>query len=322
MLASNMWRPHWFRVANITCAHYPEAFSVKLSREERALYRIMCVLRNHLSDTVGVCGSFALHVAEHQHHLDRVGRWVPGDIDLFVAGENGLQHVVDVVMDLKRSGCALELVHRSTTTSSSCPETTAGFALRNRLHATVNAFLHHPQAGIYTQKSFRTALLKRLKPVVQDSRVDPRYRFKLLDVLVDGEHNLSFVLCQNHSDLVHVMDYFDLSICRMALQTDDQCEFVVRMTPAVERDFHLGRCAGDPSETRACAKRESRMQKYVARGYRFVGNRCVCEGMCGGDRLQCACVGSRAGAPAGSHVSSACLQGDCGSRGCCRAVLS
>jgi hypothetical protein len=289
----NVWRKGWFRAAAMFRTMDPQAFYARLSRKDMAVYNIMCALRPHLSDSAGVCGSFALHVAEQQRYPERARRWAPGDIDLFLAGEYKIRKTADILMELKRRGCALELVHRTSggvTTSAHASPTEVRL---NRLRQEVNKILcTHTRCAPCTDLPRRN-LQQILKRLTRNPQTDSYYKFGLFDVRVEGEMYLSFVLCGKHPNITQAMSEFDLSVCRMALQADayDGFGFVVRMAPCVARDFHLGRCSGSPQAVAACAKLRSRVEKYANRGYRFVGNRCACEGMCGGDRLACACLG-------------------------------
>lgn len=313
---TDMWRSGWFRAAAWFQARYPKVFSTRLSRRDMAVYRTMRALHPHLSDTAGVCGSFALHVAEQQMHPARARRWTPGDIDLFLAGEDGLRKTADILMGLKRRGCGLELIRRASgeaNTSGALPDTRRALS-RQPAASEVIEFLRAPHTHTQPHACRRThrRLEHTLRRIVEHPHTDSHYKFGLLDVCVDGELILSFVLCAKHPDIVQAMAEFDLSVCRMALQTDATDEFVVHMAPCVERDFHLGRCSGLPLTAAACPKLRSRVKKYADRGYRFVGNRCACEGMCGGSSRTCPC--------AGRELPWLTPPGNCTSAGCCRVL--
>ena len=303
---SGVWESGWMRAVTVLRAVHPPSLR-SLGLRAHVLHSIMeCLAPHTLTGYNAVCGSFALHMAEHT-----IGRcrpqWTPNDIDFFITQPEGNALVCSVLCSLIENHHHVSLIDRCHHTSTGNDRDTAGVYQRvmSRHIHTANAFFRQQKAcGVETAECTRA----KVRTLVDNlTTVDSYYQFHLLDVLVDDTVMLSFIVNEN-CVIDDLMGGFDISVCQVALSAGPS-GFEARMKPWVREDICKKRCCGAPNTF--CTNRHKvneRLKKYARRGYAVVQSRCLCNKRCKGDYTQCVCIGH-------FHSNEGC---DCASGECCK----
>ena len=305
---AGIWKRGWMKVMSYIHRVHPTELRT-MSNYNLCMYRMMKVLKPYLSDHISICGSFALYVAERKLH--RRPTWTPGDIDLFLTTMNSLHTTTDILIDLVHAGCRVDVVQRREDVSMKSIGENYLQADRERLVVNTNSALAmvyaHGNSKPYSQRC-RHQVYRYIQSVVSHPP-DSNYQFHLMDVRVDGEVNLSFILAEIHNGIPSVLNSFDLSICKVAIQTDYNGELMVCMKPWVKEHLLKKICTGmRNTQHQDDTKLKQRISKYAARGYRFVGQRCVCNRECNGNLDQCNCYGFIGNTERGACESSECCK--------------